>query len=196
MSHISMSHVTYVHESCLSRIRHVPYEWGMFKQACPVITQRINKSCAVRTSHVACSQMMSKRAIKATQRVMSSRPVWVSHVSYKRVMSRMNESCHMQANHWRVEQSRPGGHAPLHAPRLAGLRAAVCFRSRLHMSHDSFVRVTWLVYTCDMTHSYVWHDSFIHVTMRAGGQPCRRSALWHSDLQRTIHRVVFSQLIL
>jgi len=24
--------------------------------------------------------------------------------------------------------------------------------------------VTWLIYTCDMTHLYVWHDSFICVT--------------------------------
>jgi len=30
--------------------------------------------------------------------------------------------------------------------------------------HDSFIRVTWLIYTCDMTHLYVWHDSFIRVT--------------------------------
>jgi len=27
--------------------------------------------------------------------------------------------------------------------------------------HDSFICVTWLIYTCDMTHLYVWHDSFI-----------------------------------
>jgi len=30
--------------------------------------------------------------------------------------------------------------------------------------HDSFIRVTRLIHTCDLTHSYVWHDSFIRVT--------------------------------
>jgi len=28
------------------------------------------------------------------------------------------------------------------------------------------VCVTWLIHTCDTTHSYVWHDSFIRVTRR------------------------------
>ena len=28
------------------------------------------------------------------------------------------------------------------------------------------MRVTWLIHTCDMTHSCVWHDSFIRVTWR------------------------------
>jgi len=32
------------------------------------------------------------------------------------------------------------------------------------MWHDSLIHVTWLIRTCDMTHSYVWHDSFICVT--------------------------------
>jgi len=31
-----------------------------------------------------------------------------------------------------------------------------------YMWHDSFIRVTSLVYMCDVTHSYVWHDSYIH----------------------------------
>ena len=26
--------------------------------------------------------------------------------------------------------------------------------------YDSFIRGTWLIYTCDMTHLHVWHDSF------------------------------------
>jgi len=32
--------------------------------------------------------------------------------------------------------------------------------------HDSFTRVTWLIHTCDMTHSHVWHDSFTRVQGR------------------------------
>jgi len=31
------------------------------------------------------------------------------------------------------------------------------------MWNDSFICVTWPIYTCDMTHSYVYHDSFICV---------------------------------
>jgi len=27
-----------------------------------------------------------------------------------------------------------------------------------------FTHVTWLIHTCDMTHSHVWHDSFTRVT--------------------------------
>jgi len=34
----------------------------------------------------------------------------------------------------------------------------------LYVSHDSFIRVPWLVYTCYMTHSFVSHDSSTCVT--------------------------------
>jgi len=36
--------------------------------------------------------------------------------------------------------------------------------NHIYMWHDSFIHVTWLIHTCDMTHSYMWHDSFIRVT--------------------------------
>jgi len=32
------------------------------------------------------------------------------------------------------------------------------------MWHDAFIRVTWLIHMCDMTHSDVWHDSSRCVT--------------------------------
>ena len=35
---------------------------------------------------------------------------------------------------------------------------------RIHTWQDSFIRVTGLIHTCDVAHSYVWHDSFICVT--------------------------------
>jgi len=28
----------------------------------------------------------------------------------------------------------------------------------IHVWHDSFIRVTWLIHMCDMPHSFVWHD--------------------------------------
>ena len=40
-------------------------------------------------------------------------------------------------------------------------RLSVIYRSSatLHnVWHDAFMCVTWLIYTCDMTHSYVWRD--------------------------------------
>jgi len=40
---------------------------------------------------------------------------------------------------------------------------AALFFGTMQRWHDSFIHVTWLVYTCDMAHSYVWHDSFIYV---------------------------------
>jgi len=35
------------------------------------------------------------------------------------------------------------------------------FAIKLHMWHDAFIRVTWLVDVCDVNDSYVWQDSFI-----------------------------------
>jgi len=33
----------------------------------------------------------------------------------------------------------------------------------LHVWHDSFVYVAWLIDTCDMTHSYVWYDFCVSI---------------------------------
>jgi len=41
-----------------------------------------------------------------------------------------------------------------------------------HISHDSFICVTWLIQTCHMTHSNVSHDSFTYVTW-----PVKRATL-------------------
>jgi len=38
-----------------------------------------------------------------------------------------------------------------------------------HECHDPFIRVTWLIHMCDMTHSSVWHVS-IHIWQ----SPCTR----------------------
>ena len=37
-------------------------------------------------------------------------------------------------------------------------------KTRSYMWHDSFVKVTWLIHICDMTHPYMWYNSFIYVT--------------------------------
>jgi len=40
----------------------------------------------------------------------------------------------------------------------------ICGMANLYVWHDSFICVTWLLHMFDMTHSYVWHDSFKCVT--------------------------------
>ena len=50
--------------------------------------------------------------------------------------------------------------------------------------HDSFIRVTWLIPTLDMTHSYVWHDSFIRVTWLIHTCDMTHSYVWHNSFIR------------
>ena len=45
--------------------------------------------------------------------------------------------------------------------------------------HDSFICVPWLVHTCDMTHAHVWHDSFIRVTWLMHMWDMTHSRVWH-----------------
>jgi len=37
----------------------------------------------------------------------------------------------------------------------------------IHMWHDSFIRVTWLIHVCDMVHSCVWRGSFRGISVSA-----------------------------
>ena len=77
----------------------------------------------------------------------------MSHVTYKWVISRINESCHVSMSH----------------VTCAACGVLVCERresARAHHSvawHDIFICVTWHIHVCDMMHSYVWHDSFLCV---------------------------------
>jgi len=50
--------------------------------------------------------------------------------------------------------------------------------------HGPFIFVTWLMHTCDMTHSYVWHDSFIFVTWLIHTCDMTHSYLWHGSFIR------------
>jgi len=43
------------------------------------------------------------------------------------------------------------------------IHMCACDAHQQSLSH-SFIRATWLIDTCDMTHSYVRHDSSIHAT--------------------------------
>jgi len=53
---------------------------------------------------------------------------------------------------------------------------ASCIRVVRHLFIDihwhSFIRVTWLIHTCDVTHSHMWHDSFTRSDMTHSYASC------------------------
>ena len=44
-----------------------------------------------------------------------------------------------------------------------------------------FIRITWLIHTCDMTHSCVWHDSFIRVIRLILIRVITHFDMWHDS---------------
>ena len=60
-----------------------------------------------------------------------------------------------------------------------------CDMNHSNVWHDSFICVTWLIHICDMTHSYVWHDSFICVTWLIHMRDMTHSYVWHDKIKRT-----------
>jgi len=44
-----------------------------------------------------------------------------------------------------------------------------------YMWHASFIHVTWLIHTCDMTHSYMWHASLIYVIWLIDMTKCHKT---------------------
>ena len=54
-----------------------------------------------------------------------------------------------------------------------------CDMTHSQGGHDSFTRVTWRIHTCDMTHSHVWHDSFTRVTWLIHTSDMTHSHMWH-----------------
>ena len=56
-----------------------------------------------------------------------------------------------------------------------------CDMTHSYMWHDSFIYATWLIHTCDMTHSYMWHDSFIYVTWLIHICDMTHSYVWHDS---------------
>ena len=87
-------------------------------------------------------------------------------------------------------------HAYLSFPRLTVTRNShVSDLFRTFVQNDSFIRVTWLIHTCDMTrsyvmllihtcdmtHSYVWRDSFIRVIWLIHTCDMTHSYVWHDS---------------
>jgi len=69
-----------------------------------------------------------------------------------------------------------------------------CDMTPLHVWHDSFTRVTWLIYTCDMTHLHVWHDSFTHDTYVPARNECATHFKYISNESCHIHKWVMSRI--
>jgi len=64
-----------------------------------------------------------------------------------------------------------------------------CDMTHSFVWHDAFIRVTWFIHTCDMTHSYVWHDAFIRVTWLIHTCDMTHSYVWHDSLIRVTRLV-------
>jgi len=56
--------------------------------------------------------------------------------------------------------------------------------THLHVWHDSFTCVTWLIYMCDMTHLHVWHDSFTCVIWLIYMCDMTHLHVWHDSFTR------------
>jgi len=50
-----------------------------------------------------------------------------------------------------------------------------------HVWHDSFMCVTWLIHMCDMTHPWVWRDWFICVTWFNHVRDMTHAYMWHDS---------------
>jgi len=143
MSHIWMSHVTHVNESCQS------YEWVMSHMWMSHVNH-MNESCYT------CEWVMSI--------------IWMSHVTH------VNESCHtyecVMSHIWMSDQWQ---HRHKYVTII--VTNSVIFVTNMTMSvsmtmsnmtmsitqtmsvwrclwHASFICVTWLIHTCNMTHSH------------------------------------------
>ena len=162
MSHIWMSHVIHMNESCQT------YEWVMSHIWMSHVTH-MNESCHTHESgylhvwHDVCD--------------MNQPHVW--HDSFICVpwlipMCAMTHPyvCHDSSIcvtwlRWRICSAQ---HAHIFGASEC-LFHQRCVMSRTphshthsYLWHDSFSCVTWLIPMCDMTHSYVWHESFLCVT--------------------------------
>jgi len=64
----------------------------------------------------------------------------------------------------------------------------MCDMPYSYVWHDSFICVTWLIHTCDMPHLYVWHALFICVTCLDHKCDMSHSYVWHAVVIRVTRR--------
>ena len=123
--------------------------------------------------------------------------------SYERVMLHVNESRH--AYEWVILHVWIYSNMPHAASHMRQAKSHVrldsfiwvtwlihtCDMTQFYERHDSFVYVTcriicakWLIHMCDMTHSYVWHDSFICETWLIHTWDITHSEVCHASFIR------------
>jgi len=170
VTHIRMSHVTRKNESCYTQ------EWVMLHARMSHVTHMNESSHAVahgaelwreEETHTFFVRKHENVSFHTYEWVMSH--VWMSHVThmngscqtYEWVMShirmrhvtRMNESCHTYER-WTM----------LHHSQHTSL-IWLLDMTNSYVWHDSFIRVTWLLHTCDMTqHMNDWQCCAISST--------------------------------
>jgi len=149
MPRIWMSHVSHMYASCHTCERIVSHIWMSH-------VSHMNESCLTYgwvVSHiwmsrvVSCSKRRSKRRLwrcKKQRDVVFHKQkdvaFWMSRVSHMNESRRVvqQKTIEEEIVNWIVNCSQSPSSDVV-----------------LWMSH-----VTWLIHTCDMTHSYLWHDSF------------------------------------
>ena len=177
MSHIWMSHVTHMNESCHT------YEWVM--------------------SHIWMSHVTHMNESRHTYEWVMSH-IWMSHVTYMNESCHTSGSpSHQPPIAARLSCFLDRWHALLqYVIRLLH----TCDMTHSHVWHDSFICVTWLIriyeippscfldrwhdsfscvirliHMCDVTHAHVCHDSFICVTWRMPMCVMTHSYVWHDS---------------
>jgi len=91
-----------------------------------------------------------------------------------RHVTHMKESCHTYE--WVMSHIFT---VCCHTPLFTYVIFTHCVHVMFDVWYDSFIRVTWLIRMCDMTHSYVWHDSFRCVTWLIYKCNMAHSYVWH-----------------
>jgi len=137
MSHIWMSHVTHMNESCRT------YEWVMSH----IWMSHVAHICMSHVTHM-------NESCHSYGRVMSH--IWMSHVAH------MNESRHTSAWVIRYVEMSHVTHMDESCHICKSLHTYEYESSHIWMICED---LTWLIHMCDMTHSYVQHDSCIRLTL-------------------------------
>jgi len=142
-SHIWMSHVTHINESCHTYEWVMSHIWRLIHMCsfiCQTLVASMNMSHVRHLSHIWIWVMSDTCRIYSYMRQVSD----MTH-SYVRLL-RINYEYFL---------------FPLSSPPLSA------WAPLLYIIHYYILYctcTTWLIHMCDMTHSYVWHDSFICVT--------------------------------
>jgi len=158
--HVRIDHVTWRNESCHTYQWVVSHLWmspvshtredgkrvcsaqGDMSHVCMSHVTCMNESCHMHEWDLPSIWMSHVTHVLEDRTYMSSAQRDMSHTS----TSNLTHFLEVRRNWWGQER---------------GLNSR---ENHWYLWHDSFLRVTWLILTCDMTHSYVWHDSFLRVT--------------------------------